>query len=113
MIRPMRGQVVIEEIPQAPSARLWTPDPSARQVTTHTGRVLAFGPPARTPGGAEVPHGFGVGDLVQYHYEFLEKLATNEWGGVKAVWIPQQDVDGVWEPTLAEELDLDPPRRNP
>ncbi len=110
MIRPMRGQVVIEEIPQAPSATLWTPTPGARQVKTHTGRVLALGPPARTPTGAEVPHGFEVGDVVLYRFTFLEKLAENSWQGRKAHWIPQQDVTAVWEETLAEELDLDPPQ---
>lgn len=96
MIRPMRGQVVIEEIVDQPSRALWTPTPGARQVKTHRGRVLALGPPARTPSGVEVAYGFGVGDVVQFHYEFLEKLARNEWEGQKALWIPQQDVDGVW-----------------
>lgn len=96
MIRPMRGQVVIKELPPTASAALWTPTPSARQTTTHTGRVLALGPPARTAGGVEVPYGFAVGDLVQFHYEFLEKMARNMWEGEEAVWVPQSDCDGVW-----------------
>ncbi len=97
MIRPMRGQVVIREIPPQPSAQLWTPDPNPRQVTTHTGRVLALGPPARTAGGAEVPYGFGVGDLVLYRFTFLEKLSTNTWEDQPAHWVPQVDVTAVWE----------------
>jgi co-chaperonin GroES (HSP10) len=98
VIRPLRGQVVVrEETPQA-SPSLWTPTPTARQVHTHTGRVLALGPPARTAGGAEVPHAYRVGDLIQFHYEHLEELLTNEWeDGRPAVWVPQSSVDGVWE----------------
>ncbi len=95
--RPMRGQVVIQETPPQPSVRLWTPTPKPREVVTHTGRVLALGPPARTACGAEVPHGFGVGDLVLYRFTFLEKVSLNEWDGVPAHWIPQQDVTAVWE----------------
>ncbi len=93
----MRGQVVIQEISPQASAVLWTPAPGLRDVETHTGRVLAMGPPARTPTGAEVEHGFVVGDLVQYHFTHLEEAATNTWNGEKAVWVPQQNVDGVWE----------------
>jgi hypothetical protein len=68
-------------------------------VRTHVGRVLALGPPARLNGsGPEVPHGFEVGDLVQYHLTHLEKMATNPWppDGEMAVWVPQENVDGVW-----------------
>jgi co-chaperonin GroES (HSP10) len=94
MIRPLRGQVVIRE--HTPPSLLWTP-PTPR--TTHTGRVLAVGPPARTPSGAEVPHGFQPGDLVQYHITHLEKMSLNRWDdGEPAHWIPQENVDGVWEP---------------
>lgn len=99
MIRPMRGQVVVREEPPAPSARLWTPDPNPRQVRTHTGRVLALGPPARTTAGVEVPHGYRVGDLIQYHFDHLEQLLTNPWpeDGLPATWLPQVAIDGVWE----------------
>ena len=95
-IRPLRGQVVIRET--RPATYLWTPDPAQRQVHTHQGVVLALGPPARTPTGAEVEHGFAVGDLVQYHFTYLEKLALNAWeDGLPAHWVPQENVDGVWE----------------
>ncbi len=96
-IRPMRGQVVVREDHPAPSALLWTPKPGARQVHTHRGRVLALGPPARTPLGVEVPHAYAVGDLVQYHFTHLEEAARNRWGDEEAVWIPQANIDGVWE----------------
>ncbi len=102
-IRLMPGQVVIrEETPEA-SAVLWTPTPGARETHTHTGRVLAHGPPARVNGtGAEVPHGFTVGDLVQYHFTSHEGVATNVWplDGKVAVWLPQENVDGVWSRVL-------------
>lgn len=97
MIRPLRGQVVVREVPPRPSAVLWTPPPGPRSVTTHTGRVLALGPPARTAGGVEVPYEYQVGDLVQYHFEALEKLLTNPWeDGEPATWVPQWCVDAVW-----------------
>ena len=97
MIRPLRGRVVVREVPRV-TGPLWTPDPRPRDVTTHTGRVLALGPPARTAGGAEVPHGYRVGNTVQYHFTHLEKMATVTWeDGLPATWIPQENVDGVWE----------------
>jgi hypothetical protein len=67
-------------------------------VHTHTGRVLALGPPARTKAGAEVAHGFTVGDLVQYHFVHNQAAATMPWvDGEPATWVPQECVDGVWE----------------
>lgn len=99
-VRLLPGQVVIREIQPEASAVLWTPELGARDVKTHTGRVLAMGPPARVNGtGAEVPHGFAVGDLVQFHFVHLEKGARNPWppDGEMAVWVPQEAVDGVWE----------------
>ena len=96
-IRPLRGQVVIRET-KATTGPLWTPDPNPREVHTHTGRVLAMGPPARTPTGAEVAPGFQPGDLVQYHFTHNQENATNTWeDGALAHWIPQENVDGVWE----------------
>lgn len=100
-IRLMPGQVVIREEPPEPSAALWTPEPGSRDVRTHTGRVLALGPPARVNGhGAEVPHGFEVGDLVQYHFTSNREGATRIWplDGQPATWIPQQNVDCVYDP---------------
>jgi co-chaperonin GroES (HSP10) len=100
MIRPLCGQVVVREVPPRSSALLWTPPPQPRSVTTHTGRVLALGPPARTAAGVEVPHEYQVGDLVQYHFEHLEKVLTNPWeDGELATWVPQWCIDAVWEET--------------
>jgi co-chaperonin GroES (HSP10) len=97
-IRPLRGQVVIREETPPASKTLWTPAPGPRQVHTHTGKVLAMGPPARTARGAEVVHGFAVGDVVQFHFTHLEELARNTWeDGKPALWIPQENVDAVWE----------------
>jgi hypothetical protein len=100
-IRLLPGQVVIREVDPAPSESLWTPAPGERERHTHTGVVLAVGPPARTHGGtgAEVPHDFAVGDLVQYHFTSHKGAATRAWplDGRPAAWIPQENVDGVWE----------------
>lgn len=94
MIRPMRGQVILRE--ERTEGLLWTPTPGPRAESTHTGRVLALGPPARTEGGAEVPHEYQVGDLVEYFWTHLEEKHTHEWEGQKAVWIPQSNISGVW-----------------
>lgn len=99
-IRLLPGQVVIREERREPSERLWTPTPGARETRTHTGRVLALGPPARLNGsGVEVPHGFVVGDLVQYHFTSHQDAATRTWppDGKPATWVQQENVDGVWE----------------
>lgn len=98
-VRLLPGQVVVRELHPDASGVLWTPKPGPRETKTHTGRVLALGPPARLNGtGPEVPHGFQVGDVVQYHLTHLEKLATNPWppDGEPATWVPQQNVDFVW-----------------
>ena len=104
MIRPMRGQVVVRECHVAQF--LWTPDANPRQVKTHQGVVLAMGAPARTPmsvdgerwiGGVEIPHGFEVGDVVQYHFEHHQEAWTMAWeDGSPATWLAQKNVDGVW-----------------
>jgi co-chaperonin GroES (HSP10) len=105
MIRPMRGQVVVREIKE--KASIWTPDPNPRQVRTHRGVVLALGPRATTPktydgdswgGGSDVPYGFDVGDVVQYHFHNHNQAAyTMAWeDGEPATWMPQESVDGVW-----------------
>jgi co-chaperonin GroES (HSP10) len=94
----MRGQVVVREIEEKSS--IWTPDPAPRQVKTHCGVVIAMGPPARTrKGRAEVPHGFRVGDVVQYHFEHHQETWTMPWplDGKKVTWLAQHNVDGVVE----------------
>ena len=113
-IRLMRGQVVVREVEAAPSGALWTPTPGARQVRTHTGRVLALGPPARLtehPDSPEVPHGFVVGDLVQYHFGAMgtQEARTRLWtDGEPATWMTQAEIDGVWEegPRVVVGVDL-------
>jgi hypothetical protein len=98
----MRGQVVLREIKPEVSSTLWTPEPGQRQVTTHTGRVLAMGPPARlhlkSADAPEVPHGFEVGAVVQFHFVHNMEAHTRMWvDGDPAVWIPQSCIDAVWE----------------
>jgi co-chaperonin GroES (HSP10) len=97
-IRLLPGQVVVREEASPASEKLWTPSPNPRKVTTHTGRILALGPPALHHG-HPVPHEYQVGDLVQFHFNHLEELLTNDWplDGKPAIWLPQKDIDAVWE----------------
>jgi hypothetical protein len=105
-VRLMRGQVVVRELDASPSSALWTPDPRARarDVKTHRGLVLALGPPARVtehPSSAEVPYGFEVGAIVQYHFGAVGTQAsrTRAWtDGEPATWLCAAEVDAVWEP---------------
>jgi hypothetical protein len=100
-IRLMRGQVVIRELEPRPSERLWTPTRGQNDVTTHVGRVLAKGPPARLtdhPHSPEVPHGFEVGDVVQYHFGAMgtQEARTRAWiDGKPATWMTQAEIDAV------------------
>jgi co-chaperonin GroES (HSP10) len=98
-VRPLRGQVVVRELPRERSSTLWTPDPTARQIHTHRGKVLGLGPP-RLKGDVEVPHGFDVGDVVQYHFTVHEEASTRPWpvDGEPATWIPVDNIDAVLEP---------------
>lgn len=96
----MRGQVVLREV-DATTSDLWLPkaDPKSRDLKTHKGVVIALGPPALLYDKHEVPHHFEVGDVVQYHFQHNLEGATRPWppDGKPATWIPQFDVDGVWE----------------
>jgi hypothetical protein len=97
MIRLLRGQVVIRETSR-PSI-IWHPDPKQRQVHTHRGTVLGIGPPALHHGHEVIPE-FRVGDDVSYHFSRHNQDAfTLPWpeDGKPATWVPQGDVDGVWE----------------
>jgi hypothetical protein len=101
-VRLMRGQVCVREVEQTGSSSLWTPEPGAREQKTHTGRVLTMGPPARlhlkSASAPEVPYGFEVGALVQFHYEHHQEAHTRTWvDGEPATWVPQSCIDGVWE----------------
>ena len=72
--RPLRGRVIVQLEPEEVSRLVWTPTPEARSLRIHTGRVVSFGDPARTPSGAEVRIEFAVGDRVLFCYALsLEK----------------------------------------
>lgn len=95
--RPARGQAVIREIKQKYS--IFTPDSNPRSVKTHKGEVVALGPPALIYGRIEVPWGFDVGAVVQYHFIHNEAAHTRVWPptGVTATWVPQSCIDFVWD----------------
>jgi len=109
MIRPLRGRVIVREDVEADYSHLRHivvpdvinddhPTALARRRTWHRGRVVAMGEPARTRKGAEVPHGFNVGDLIVFHWAHLESAWTFEWpDGSRVACIPQECVDGVYE----------------
>lgn len=95
-ITPMRGQVVIRECKDRHT--IWRPS-NPRDVKIHRGVVIALGAPMRTTKGAEVPHGFEVGDVVLYAFQHHERAWTNTWSdGESAHWIPQWCVSGVVVP---------------
>lgn len=101
-IRPLRGRVVIREIKDAqyrhyPSIVI--PDTAManeRSRMTHTGTVLAVGPPVQTSLGHDIPHGFEAGDVVQFHFEGTEKGRITKWeDGEDALVMAQREVDAV------------------
>jgi co-chaperonin GroES (HSP10) len=94
----LRGRVVVRE-QKKPSSLIEIVDNDPAATVTHRGVVLALGPPVRTPkGGAEIPHGFKVGDVVQFHFEATEKGRMTEWDGAPAVVLAQREIDAVIEP---------------
>lgn len=109
-IRLLRGIVVVREDYKSDTAHythIIVPDVStehdrkavARARKWHRGKVLAMGAPAMTSKGAEVPHGFAVGDEVLFHWVNYEEGFTRPWeDGELACWIPQNAVDAVLEP---------------
>ena len=96
-IRVMRGQCVVRELRDEPSNTIWTPEETQRKQKTHRGRVLAIGKPSLLNEQVEVPWGFDVGDVVQFHFTHHRDAATRKWpvDGEDATWIPQSSVDGV------------------
>jgi hypothetical protein len=107
MARLLPGRVLVEvERDKEASATLWTPelaqwsqDNTFLGKRPHFGRVLAMGPPARTPvrrdgsGGAEVAYGFGVGERVLFVYGVaLEKVRS--FAGNLAI-VAQEEVQAV------------------
>lgn len=95
-IRLLRGQCVIRETKESGSfLHLIAPNP--RDVKTHRGTVLAMGEPSQV-NGHDVPWGFEVGAVVQYHWEYMEKAFTRPWvDGEDASWLRQDCIDGVIE----------------
>lgn len=91
---------------------IWTPPSNPNHTRTHTGRVIAMGPPAlactvdkmgrcvsSSCAHPEVPHGFEIGDEVIYHYVHHQAAHTRLWpeDGKPASWVPQTSVDAVIE----------------
>jgi co-chaperonin GroES (HSP10) len=97
MFRPMRGRVVIREHKQASTViHIVGGDP--REEKTHRGTVIAVGPPVLHESGVEVPLLFGVGDVVQFHFEATEKGRTTSWNGEDGVCVlAQREIDAVLE----------------
>lgn len=107
MIRITRGWVVVREEKRRSSVIIDPGVASPREIVTHRGVVLAMGNPAilhgtladhETPADHEVPHGFVVGDMVQFHFAGHEGGRTHEWeDGKPAVWLAQHEIDAVIE----------------
>jgi co-chaperonin GroES (HSP10) len=104
-LTPLRGRVVIREHKAArfdafPS--LVIPDQAMadeRARTSHIGTVLGMGPPVQTSSGADIAHGFKVGDTVTFHFEATEEGRKAPWeDGLEALWMAQREVDAVIEP---------------
>ncbi len=105
MIRLLRGRVAVREFDVKDSPILWTPTNNPRKVFTHKGRVLGMGPPALMGFWRdarfveyEVPWGFEVGDVVQFHFAKQHQEAwTFTWeDGKPFTMLPQDAVDGMW-----------------
>lgn len=94
-IQPLRGRVVIVEQKEKASDLLWTPPKKDRDEKIHTGRVLAFGAPARTAKGIEVPPDFKIGDQVLFVWTHLEKGWSQQWGSETVALVPQESVVAV------------------
>jgi co-chaperonin GroES (HSP10) len=96
-LTPLRGRVVVREIIED-SRSLWTPQGNPRERLTHRGIVLALGPPALTPLGAEVPYEYDVGAVVQFHFAGTEKGRIAPWtDGEPALWMAWFEIDAVIE----------------
>ena len=107
-MRLLRGQVVVREdmTPHDRAGRIIIPAVSnsdekhavSRRRDWHVGEGIAMGPPAQTKRGADVPHGFTVGDRVLFHWVHNEANFTLPWiDGQPACWVPQEAIDGVIE----------------
>lgn len=98
----LRGRVVIRpERAGSESSSLIDPyvgEYREYQEKTHRGTVMALGPPVLTEQGHEIPHGFSVGDVVQFHYESTEAGSRLIWtDGEVCVVRAQREIDAVIE----------------
>lgn len=122
-VRYLRGRVLIErdtrEIREHMVNGIVRPDRTGldehaeRKVTSHRGRVMAYGPCARTKSGADVPRGFELFDDVSYVYAAaMQKTRTFRDGRREFVIVSQEEVIAVHEqqfaldaPDLEEEIE--------
>ena len=92
-MRPLRGRLVVREHKEV-SGMILMPGGDPRLTTTHRGTVVAAGPPVRRDDGVEIPLGFGVGDVVQFHFSANEAGRT-VYGDL--VVMAQHEIDAVIE----------------
>ena len=112
-VTPRRGCVVVREDRRRSTVIIDPLIEDPRYTTTHRGTVLAMGAPALgcldvdkmgrcqslTCKHVEVPHGFRVGDVVQFHFAGTEKGRTAPWtAGEPALWLAQPEIDAVIDP---------------
>ena len=93
--RPLRGRVLLEIESEASKGLLWTPEPKARSLKIHTGRVLSFGAPAQR-NGVDQPHGFVVGDRVLF--VFAASLEKSRRFAGNLCFCAQEEIQAVLEP---------------
>lgn len=98
--RPMRGQAYVQVLHEK-SELIIMHEPDSREVTSHRGKVLALGPPARLtdhPDSPVVPWGCEVGDEVVYAmFVWLDKMRVLAFAGVKGevCIVAQGEIAGV------------------
>lgn len=107
-IHLLRGRVAIRPIVETKRGNLFLPTDWQREFehsqgikakSSHKGKVLGFGPPAMTQSGHELPHGFEVGDVVNFAYHVNEKASDGQlWeDGEPCIYIAQEHINGVYE----------------
>ena len=109
-IHLLRGRVAIRPIVEEKSGSIFLPNRAdyqrdsdhkqgIRAKASHFATVLGMGPPILGDHGYEVPHGFKVGDVVNYAIHINEKAHEDQvWeDGLPCVFIAQGHVNGVLE----------------
>jgi hypothetical protein len=108
----LRGRVAIRPILETRIGSIlmpethndWTRDGQHKRgilaKSSHFAKVLGKGPPAIGVHGHEVPHGFEVGDTVNFALHMSEKWSDGQvWeDGEPCMFIAQEHVNGVLEP---------------